>query len=467
MAQHDDTSSPTLDTPKIFEPFTLSSVDHIVPPIHLFTYITFKLDSPSDGVPVLRNSISRLLHALPFLSGNIVTIEELDGKRNLMQVTPADASAWHQSPILKVINHAAKTSAAECDDVQHAEFVPIPLHLHTTDLSPVSRFQANVMTDGLVLCATFDHRMMDGLGGIAILDSLAACCRGDSALTGMAAQLQKKQQLASIRSPKPYNIYDKFQAGPRIPVSPVSRRFTLSPEKISMLKEKCNSMFSTASGQILKPNLTNVDIITALIWISLTRAKQASSPTTPKDTLSTLSCLVELRSILRPKLGTYIGNAMMTAQCVLPTHSISCKTTDPIADIPFIQEVALQIRNEIRSITTEQATRYISHINTLDDWSSFQAQWAELFVSSIRHFDVYGLNFGSVLGPVANFDLPDPRIVGMCWVMPARLVSAGPRKMPLWELRVVLEEPVMECLKREPLFCWASDISRTIGDSKL
>ncbi|GLB07505.1 hypothetical protein AtubIFM57258_002848 [Aspergillus tubingensis] len=155
-----------------------------------------------------------------------------------------------------------------------------------------------------------------------------------------------------------------------------------------MLKEKCNSMFSTAFGQILKPNLTNVDIITALIWISVTRAKQASSPTTPKDTLSTLSCLVELRSILRPKLGTYIGNAMMTAQCVLPTHSISCKTTDPIADIPFIQEVALQIRNEIRSITTEQATRYISHINTLDDWSSFQAQWAELFVSSIRHFDV-------------------------------------------------------------------------------
>ncbi|GAA86555.1 hypothetical protein AKAW_04669 [Aspergillus luchuensis IFO 4308] len=177
-----------------------------------------------------------------------------------------------------------------------------------------------------------------------------------------------------------------------------------------MLKEKCNSMFCTKSGQTSKPKLTNGDILTALIWISVTRAKQASSPTIPKGTLSTLSCLVEIRSILYPKLGTYIGNAMMTTQCVLPTQSTSRKTTDPIADISFIHEVALEIRNEIRSITTEQATRYVSHINTLDDWSSFQAQWAELFVSSIRHFDLYGLKFGSVLGPVANFDLPDPRI---------------------------------------------------------
>lgn len=323
------------------------------------------------------------------------------------------------------------------------------------------------MTDGLVLCVTFDHRMMDGLGAVAILDSLAACCRGDPALTGMAAQLQKKQQLASIRSSVPYNVQDKFRATPKVPCSPVSRRFGVSPEKISMLKEKCNSMFCTKSGQTSKPKLTNGDILTALIWISVTRAKQASSPTIPKGTLSTLSCLVEIRSILYPKLGTYIGNAMMTTQCVLPTQSTSRKTTDPIADISFIHEVALEIRNEIRSITTEQATRYVSHINTLDDWSSFQAQWAELFVSSIRHFDLYGLKFGSVLGPVANFDLPDPRISGMCWVMPARPVSGGARKMPLWELRIVLEEPVMECLKREPLFCWASDISQTIGDSKL
>ncbi|RDK45529.1 hypothetical protein M752DRAFT_333347 [Aspergillus phoenicis ATCC 13157] len=467
MEQHDDTRSPTLNIPPNFEPFTLSALDHIVPPLHLFAYLTFKLNSPSDAIAVLQNGISRLLHALPFLSGNIVTIEELNGKKNTMQITPADASTMHQSPMLKVALHAAETSAVERDDVQHADFVPIPIHLPTTDPSPVLRFQANMMTDGLVLCVTFDHRMTDGLGVLAILDSLAACCRGDSALTDMAAQLQKKQQLASIRSLTPYNIQDKFQAEPKIPFSPVSRRFALSPEKISMLKKKCNSMTSTSSGQTSNPNLTNVDILTALIWISITRAKQASSPSTPKGALSTLSSAVELRSILHPKLGTNIGNALMAAKSVLSTHSTSYKSPDPIADIPLIHEVALQIRNEIRNITAEQATCYVSQINTLDDWSSFQAQWPDLVVSSIRHFDLYGLNFGSMLGPVANLDMPDPRISGVCWVMPARPGSGGARKTPLWELRVVLEEPVMECLKREPLLCWASDISRTIGASKL
>ena len=192
MEQHDDTRSPTLDTPPSFEPFTLSALDHIVPPLHLFAYLTFKLDSPSDAIAVLQNGISRLLHALHFLSGNIVTIEELNGKKNSMQITPADASTMYQSPMLKVALHAAETSAVERDDVQHADFVPIPIHLPTTDPSPVLRFQANMMTDGLVLCVTFDHRMTDGLGVLAILDSLAACCRGDSALTDMAAQLQKK-----------------------------------------------------------------------------------------------------------------------------------------------------------------------------------------------------------------------------------------------------------------------------------
>ncbi|PWY75655.1 hypothetical protein BO83DRAFT_310430 [Aspergillus eucalypticola CBS 122712] len=467
MAQHHNTRSITLDTPPSFEPFTLSPLDHIVPPIHLFAYLTFKPDSPSDAIPVLQNGILRLLHALPFLSGNIVTVEELNGKQNSMQITPADASTFHQSPMLKVVHHAAKTSAVEGDDAQHANFVPIPIHLPNTDPSPVLRFQANVMTDGLVLCVTFNHRMMDGLGVVAIFDSLAACCRGDSAFTGMTAQLQKKLQLTSMRSSTPYNIRDEIKAEPKILSSPKSRKFALSSEKISMLKQKCNSMFSTTSGQTLKPNLTNLDILTALIWISVARAKQALSPTTPKDTPSTLSCVVDIRSILRPKLGTYIGNALMRAKCVLSTRSTSGKTPDPIADISLIHEVALQIRNEIRSITTEQATSYVSHINTLDDWSSLQAQRPELVVSSIRHFNPYGLNHGTVLGPVVTFDIPDPRLNGVCWIMPARPGSGGAKKTPLWEVRIVLEEPVMECLKREPLFCWASDISRTISDSKL
>jgi fumigaclavine B O-acetyltransferase len=57
----------------------------------------------------------------------------------------------------------------------------------------------------------------------------------------------------------------------------------------------------------------------------------------------------------------------------------------------------------------------------------------------------YDLDFGSSLGQVENIDLPENRISGVGWVMPARFKGAP------WEVRIALEPRVMEGLQRDRL----------------
>ncbi|KAI9928475.1 hypothetical protein ASPWEDRAFT_38670 [Aspergillus wentii DTO 134E9] len=462
MEQRIETKSFIGAKPPTFEPITLSALDHLLSPIHLFAYFTFHVNRPSDAIPVLENGLSRLFDALPFLTGDIETLPHLNGKQNVMQMRPTDAVTLAESPMLRIVHHQTKASAVERDSAEHTDYVPIPIPMIAPDPSPVARFQANIMQDGVVLCMAFDHRVMDGLGVIAILESLAACCRGDAALTTMASQLQKKQQIASITSSTPFHDQEGFGTEPRIPVHPISRKFSLSADKISQLKKICNSL--TPAGSNI--SLTNGDIAAAIISISVMRAIQEASPSLPKDATAKMNYIVDGRSILQPHLGRYIGNTLMPGRLSFSHDAMKRNALNDLADISLIYNVASSLRSEVQSISAEQICSLVSHINNLDDWGSFQGQFPDFLVSSLRAFPVYAWDWGHVLGKMANLDMPDPRLNGACWVMPAKAVP-GSNKAPPYELRIVLEERIIECLRREPLFCWASDASQTNGSAKL
>ena len=60
----------------------------------------------------------------------------------------------------------------------------------------------------------------------------------------------------------------------------------------------------------------------------------------------------------------------------------------------------------------------------------------------------YNFDFGPILGKICDFDLPETRMNGLAWVLPARFEGAR------WEVRMTLGREMMESLRKDPLFSW-------------
>ena len=84
-------------------------------------------------------------------------------------------------------------------------------------------------------------------------------------------------------------------------------------------------------------------------------------------------------------------------------------------------------------------------IVTSDDLSTcFPDYGNSIIVSNLRWMNFYP-DFGP-LGKVQRYDIPENKVPGVCWVLPAR-ASTDP-----FEIRFVLEKAAMERLQEDSLF---------------
>jgi fumigaclavine B O-acetyltransferase len=449
-----------MPTMRTFEPYVLTPLDHLLPPAHMFTFFTFELERPSESIQILQEALSRLLVALPFLSGNVAMSSQIKDKVNLQEVRPADGPTMLQFPMLQVQHHRNKVCAIDWDAIFNQNYIPLPLVMSSSLPIPVARFQANVMKDAVVVCMASHHMAMDGLGAMAVLESLAACCRNAAPITSMILQAEVRKQIAAATSAKPVDHHDGYGQPPHLTAIPISRNFTLSAEKIRKLKETCNSIILGGAEDKAYPTLSSNDIVTALIWICVMRARQANSMLVPGKLTSSLNLGVSVRTILQPGIPrSYIGNAVLVAPCSFPLKAMEGRGKYWAQDLCLLCDVAQAVRSEVQAITNEHVRKIVSHITQSSNWGSFQIQYPDLVVSNLRQSDIYQWDFGSVLGRVSNVDIPDPRFDGLCWIRPANPIltsnpQAGRDQSPPWDLRVVLEESVMQCLQEESFFRW-------------
>lgn len=86
----------------------------------------------------------------------------------------------------------------------------------------------------------------------------------------------------------------------------------------------------------------------------------------------------------------------------------------------------------------------------------FPAYGRSIIVSSLRWMDFY-LDFGA-LGRVQEYDIPETKVMGVCWVLPAKDLGDIERTAKqAFELRFVLERAAMKQLKGDKLFQWVSE----------
>ncbi|KAF4770713.1 hypothetical protein N7455_007128 [Penicillium solitum] len=461
-----------------FEPYVATSFDHSMSRVHLAAFLTFSLNESSKAIPILEHGVERLIQYLPFLTGNVAFSTRVPGKDNVFEIQPPTKQFLLQLPMLRIKYHEQpifsrySRHVVAQDIFLNEDIIPIPFALAEDYPSPVIRFQANIMPDGIILCYNFHHTAIDGIGTAVILDALAALCRSPNAGPEIIRTNPLKEQqirlkifeAASALSIKGHSQNADLSSlcklmPSSIPYIPTSRNFVLNADKIAKLKTECATILKNKSNPHASKISSNT-IFTAVIWLCTIRAIIKTEPT-PTPTKSCAALVTEAWSKLRPKLPpSYIGNAVILHDVYTPLAAIISSTTGSKNkthitpridrdDIKLLAELASSVHTALGSVNNETIQKLISANAASDNWAA-NTRPRDVVISSLRSFPTYEHDFGPVLGPVRDFDLPEYLFPGQAWIFPARYKG---RSSP-WEVRLALEPAVMGNVQRDRLMMW-------------
>ena len=493
--------------PPSFEPYVLTPLDHSTASVHFSFFVTFLCQDPAAGCSVLERGVQRLTTRLPFLSGNLVQSIQRKGTKNVFEVQQTDPSHWSKLPMLKIKQHAQyisprnvnrNTPPLSPDDLFNPHYMPLPFYIPPSEPQPLLRLQANVMTDGIVLCVSFHHMAIDGIGIGSILQALSECCRNpdqppERLSTSPESEAQSRARI--YQSTNESHLArddgggsDIQQAAPSSNLgAPISRRFCLDVEKIRRLREACTTAIKAGKDMARRINpsspkydaswqgFSNNEIVTALIWLCGTRARsRATSVERDRSSFaglnSSLLFAVDVRGILNIP-STYLGNAIVTPTSTYHFKSTELHDADHLVfnsdtsdtlhefnpnDITLLSNLALSVQKTYRSVNPEHVRNIISHIMASKDWY-LPAKLGDLSVSSMRGVPSYDMDFGPGLGTPYDVDAPDNRADGVAWLLSPRSESSarllGYQRRGFWEVRLSLNSVAMKSLRSDRLWC--------------
>ncbi|KAF4204470.1 hypothetical protein CNMCM8927_007412 [Aspergillus lentulus] len=490
-----------------FEPYVGSSVDALSIPLYLRCQLIFKLAKPYSAVPLLESGVSRLIQALPFLSGEFTAVPASDGGKEILLVRPTPIFQlsrilkikYHETSIHHVIRQMDKPSS-QGGDLPHEPYMPYPRLPDPSLPQPIVGFQVNVHTDGIILSVATHHCSFDATGMGSMVQNLAACCRcapGDEpALTTSSAQeAEARKVLSQIRETpfdptmfpeyKPLDSMVSYYKGVQSALQGrqttlVNRCFTIATDKINALKKRCNALIPemvkkyglSTQDATESAWVSSDDVVVALLWTCINRARypelcERSVQQLPPDLLHATSSLgvpVNVRSRLSPPLPkSSLGNAVCLLReqvplhfFALPGHANTEATSTLDANHSEDDEwamsfcrVAYGLRAKLNAIDDGYIRDYISYVQKSPCHLSVTLDTENLYVSNWREVSVYDADFGAMLGKPLRMRAPDGYSDGLIFVMAQR---SEDRTAP-WEFTISLEPSAMKSIEHDPLWC--------------
>ncbi|EAW15308.1 putative acetyltransferase [Aspergillus clavatus NRRL 1] len=426
-----------------FEPFPLTPLDRASPEVYTDCFMIFDLENPLDGIPTLQRGIDRLVSEFPFIAGEI-------DSGHVKCPSPAVSSI----PMLLVKHHPHTTSPPGGWDKSHS---PLPRFIPSTEPRPVLRFQANVMSNGIVLCLSFSHAVLDGTGAGTLLEALAACCRespADELPTDVGTEKRSRDNLfdATLPHDRRKDHDAEYTIEPlafEMPVDISTRRLIFSSESVRTLKDTCTALLREQGIDTVQ--LSSNDVFTAFLAVCISQAQNALKRH-PKE--SDIVMAVNLRNKLQPAIpDSYLGNMVTVMRTEFNPRLCHCAEIDDERK-SRIAELAFKIRTRLTSFDDEHVRSLVSYIKDQNDWSMVNMKFSGMMsITSWRHLNVCALDFGPGLGRI-GFDVPTVGAPdGLCILMPrqAKAGSGGLHNAP-WDIYLSLDSPVMDTLMKDPFF---------------
>jgi hypothetical protein len=470
----------------------LSPLDQHGPKVYTRMALIFPMAEYEPAIAMLQVALKRTCDQLPFLKGIVVEEGLPQRRQSFIIFDPADAGP-------QFIERTAPSGMPSYADLK-TDRTPFPPDAFPSPMipggpldskAPVLRGSYTKIEGGLVVCIATYHKVIDGTGYSEILKLLAAHSRSNGAaliaygpgpdpneiLTRRQRILGgkeyvsdhiKKLDLEAILSRHPeYILKSKINSdqangaveGPRKDASTngefifsgrnTNRVFAFSGAKIEAVK-------CALAGELPSSSLTVNNILTAIIWSSITyiratRVEGALSAKISKMDFSVSGRRLVGASLLDPP---FLGNAIGYAQTERSVSELSfLPQLNTIAKLIPIIAVIASASAKLTASTLESLV-HLSDKNP--DLSNITMSWllngpGDLHFISWAQVAVYELDFGKTLGRPNYMRSAFMRLDGVVTFLPRRRLGAGDEEM---DVSVLLREDDMERLSHN--MAWKS-----------
>lgn len=507
----------------LFEPFVLSPLDHASHDMFVFFYLSFRVQHQDKALRDISRGVNNLILRIPFLAGEVAPSARLSGPQNVREVRPSTTTTDTVTiPMLQVKYHTSVTldgnGLGKTKPTSSISYDPLSAVLPGTQPRPVVRFQANIVSDGIILTMAFNHLVFDGTGGGIILELLAESCRSQNPaeldapsnertpveerylreflLNMTCSGLERYDEdffSGSFGTPSSSQFQQELLEGLRIRSPRLSEEHIIFPtKKIDQLKQACNYVLAWLREKdsplpdldVPLPSFVSTNnVLTALLWRLMIKAGHISGGSSTQNGQQqhdyTCAMAVNLRSFFDPPvLESYMGNAATGIWVTVKSTDLLGITTDFPKDLNVkmtslfgvdldsllpIAYIAYRIRDQLSMIDDKYVRGLTTFFKTRKDWDAITPIPADIIISSWRHLKTYELDFGHNLGHIVNFRSLRPPIGNLCIILPASRFNPGTActkertHCSPWEVLVTLDETAMENFRTDSLLRWALD----------
>ncbi|KAJ5481292.1 hypothetical protein N7475_000104 [Penicillium sp. IBT 31633x] len=314
---------------------------------------------------------------------------------------------------------------------------------------------------GVGLCVCLNHNAVDGTGFSEIMRlwarnvvdpgftfSSSSQSRSDWLSESLSFDLQ---HTSSVSSEDLFILHPEYSTTP--PVIPerspscTSKLFTISMHWIEILKDLMRKYTSKA--------LTTNSVICALIWTTVTRVRMQRTPSLKGET-SRLAMAVNGRQRIgknfSPPESPYFGNTVLYSLSKFPAGTLSASDDAPVRSLAEICDHIAQSQS-LSVIDSRHIAEVYRLIDCMEDYRSLFVGWdlfgsRDLTITNWADIDLYGTDFGDVLGRPKFVRMPRMEADGVALILPRQ--RAVPQEV--LEIMVMLRRDRMDALENDPMW---------------
>ncbi|EXJ86085.1 hypothetical protein A1O1_06454 [Capronia coronata CBS 617.96] len=428
----------------------LSSIEHCMPRSYIRICLAYRLPDTillPDIVERLNRFVRKAVDAKPYLSGFVVGAKDPGSQIGAVEIQFSDDDFLHYPRV--GVRHLTREEVPYTYD--ELDQMGLPPSVIRPDLvsalgesadeerAPVFWVQANVLEGGLIVSVYLHHCISDGTGigllisGTVLNDDFTfqrhLDTRGHDTPT-LSMRLEAFAHHKSVvRQQLSYSLANQINDREL-----KWKRLEAAPQGDSRTKPRgrgCIIAFSLSKLANLKMQverhaeghfMTLNDVLQALIWRSMTKARVPSLSQEPSVKSSKLIIPINIRNKLKsPLSGSYFGAAIDFASVQMPLSSL----TD--SSISSMAHTAKAIRKGINAVDEpyiRQAIALARHPDPQIDVRDLQAsnmeriRGADMYITSWEKLKCYDATFEMGLGPPDWVRKPWSKDPGSCIVLP-------------------------------------------------
>jgi hypothetical protein len=473
-------SLPSMSSSK--QKLVLSPLDQHGPKVYTRMALVFPVTEYEPAIATLQAGIQKTCDQLPYLKGVVVEEDQSHRKQSFVIFDPADAApqfSERPAPFGMTSYAMLKTDRTPFPP----EVFPSPMIAGgPVDAAvPVLSGSYTKIKGGLVVCIATNHKVVDGTGYSEILNLLTVNSREDTAgiisrgvgpdpdeistrrqrilggRTEVSDELRKLDLAAMLIRHPEYTLKSNINTDRTnvLAGAPKAGEFALSRKNTNQVfafsGPKVEAVKIALAGKLPPSSLTVHNILTAIIWASIThiRATRVDDPLTAEVSKMDFSVsgrrLVGSSLLDPPFLGNAIGYAQVEGRVSELSLMPSLDTVDKL--IPIIADIA----NASAKLTASTMESLVHLSDKNPDLSNITMSWllngpGDVHFISWAQVAVYELDFGPTLGQPGFMRSAIIRLNGVVTFLPRRRAEMGAEEM---DVSVLLREDDMERISHD------------------